>query len=72
MNLVRMAQSNMKSNKLENKIGGVLILNQIIEQLLREVIISSITYKKEEIWPSEVELTIQTSKATLGKLIDFF
>lgn len=72
MNLVRMAQSNMKSNKLENKIGGVLILNQIIEQLLREVIISSIAYIKAEIWPSEVELTIQTSKATLGKLIDFF
>lgn len=70
--LVRMAKSNMKSKKLENKIGGVLILNQIIEQLLREVIISSIAYIKAEIWPSEVELTIQTSKATLGKLIELF
>lgn len=70
--LVRMAQSNMKSKKLENKIGGVLILNQIIEQLLKEVIISSIAYIKAEIWPSEVELSIQISKATLGKLIDFF
>lgn len=70
--LFKLAQKSIKSENLENKIGGVLILNQVIEQLLREVILSSLAYVKAEIWPASIELNIQTSKATFGKLIEYF
>lgn len=70
--LFRMAQESIKSDKLQNKIGGVLIINQVIEQLLREIIIASLSYVRAEIWPTNIELNIQTSKATFGKLIEYF
>ena len=72
IHLFKMAQESIKSEKLQDKIGGVLILNQVIEQLLREIIIASLSYVRAEIWPTEVELNIQTSKATFGKLIEYF
>ena len=61
-----------KSNKDSDIIGGILIYNQLIEQLLKESIICSISYIKAEIWPINVQLDIDFEKATFGTLIDYF
>lgn len=71
-NLFRMAKESKKSEKLSNKIGGMLIYNQIIEQLLKEIIVCSIAYIKAEIWPTSVKLDVCVSKLTFGKLIEYF
>lgn len=70
--LFRLAQESIKSDKLQDKIGGILIINQVIEQLLREIIIASLSYVRAKIWPADIELNVQTSKATFGKLIEYF
>lgn len=70
--LLELAKESKDSSSISSKIGGMLIFNQITEQLLKEVIVSSIAYVKAEIWPTDVEFSISISKATFGKLIEFF
>ena len=70
--LLEIAQNSKNSEELSNKIGGMLIFNQITEQLLKEAIICSIAYIKAEIWPTSVQFDLQISKATFGKLIEYF
>ena len=70
--LFEIAKESKNSEELSTRIGGVLIFNQITEQLLKEVIMCSIAYVKAEIWPTDIELKIKIQRATFGKLIDYF
>lgn len=70
--LLKRAQESKEANQLSTRIGGMLIYNQIVEQLLKEIIICSIGYIKAEIWPSSVQMDINISKLTFGKLIEYF
>lgn len=70
--LHKIARESSKSDVPAQKIGGMLIYNQIIEQLLREIVIGSIAYVKAEIWPAEVQLDFKFNKMPLGNLISSF
>ena len=70
--LLNIAKESRNSEELSTKIGGMLIFNQITEQLLKEIIICSIGYLKAEIWPASIEFNLQISKASFGKLLEYF
>lgn len=70
--LHKIARESSKNDDPAQKIGGMLIYNQIIEQLLREIVIGSIAYVKAEIWPAEVQLDFKFNKMPLGNLISSF
>ena len=70
--LHRLAQDGMRQKEITDKIGSMLIYNQIIEQLLKEVLVASVAYIKAEIWPSSVLFDLDLDKATFGKQIEFF
>ncbi len=70
--LFNIAKESKDSEEISQKIGGMLIFNQIAEQLLKEVIICSIGYLKAEIWPTSIEFNLQLTKCTFGKLIEYF
>lgn len=61
-----------KHGDIAEKIGGMLIYNQVIEQHLTDIVEMSIYYIKAEIWPVSVSLDIDLEKATFGKMIDYF
>ncbi len=70
--LLNIATECEKSDKTADVIGGILIYNQLIEQLLKETIICSIGYIKAEIWPASVQMNLSFDKATFGTLIEYF
>lgn len=70
--LFKLAQKSFKSNSIDKKIGGMLIYNQIIEQMLKEIVIASVNYTKAEILPTIMVFDIDLEKATFGKLIEYF
>lgn len=70
--LLNIATECENSNKTAYVIGGMLIYNQLIEQLLKETIICSIGYIKAEIWPASVQMNLNFDKATFGTLIEYF
>lgn len=70
--LYRLAQQSKYSQELSSKIGGMLIYNQVIEQLLEDIVELSIQFIKAEIFPESVSLDIELDKATFGKMIDHF
>ena len=70
--LLKIARDSSKCDDSTQKIGGMLIYNQIIEQLLKEIIIGSIAYVKAEIWPAEVKMNFNFNKMPLGNLINSF
>ena len=70
--LYRLAQQSKYSQELSSKIGGMLIYNQVIEQLLEDIVELSIQFIKAEIFPETVSLDIELDKATFGKMIDHF
>lgn len=70
--LLNLVRSEFKQDSLPNKIGSILIYNQIIEQFLKEIIETSVNYIKAEIWPSEVELKVDFENKTFGQLIYMF
>lgn len=70
--LYQAAQRSKSDNDIAGKIGGMLIYNQVIEQMLVDIVEMSIHYIKAEIWPVSVELEVDLEKATFGKLIEYF
>jgi len=70
--LFRLARESKTDDDISSKIGGMLIYNQVIEQLLRDIVDMSIHFIQAEIWPVSVSLDIDTDKATFGKMIEYF
>ncbi len=70
--LLTIAKKCENSDEISDIIGGMLIYNQLIEQLLKEIIICSIQYIKAEIWPTSVRMNLNFDKATFGTLIEYF
>ncbi|MDF2866214.1 MAG: hypothetical protein K0R72_1032 [Clostridia bacterium] len=70
--LINLAEKSKREKDISNKIGSMLIYNQVIEQILKEVIICSVGYIKAEIWPSSIQLDINLDRATFGVLIEYF
>lgn len=70
--LLKIAKASKDSESATERIGGMLIFNQVIEQLLRESIIGSIGYIKVSIFPLAVHFNPRLDKMTLGQLINAF
>lgn len=70
--LHRLAQHSRNDPDIASKIGGMLIYNQVIEELLTSIVEMSINYIKAEIWPVSVSLEMDLEKATFGKIIEYF
>lgn len=72
IHLLKLAKEGIDGDNISNKIGSMLICSQVVEQFLKEVILCSVAYIKAEIWPSEIELSLDFEKATFGNLITMF
>lgn len=70
--LIDLAKNSFAEKDISKKIGGILIYNQVLEQLLKEIIVCSICYIKAEIYPSSISMEINLDKLTFGRLIDYF
>jgi len=70
--LIRLARESKRDPDIASKIGGMLMWNQVIEQMLKDIVETSIWYIKARIWPVSVELQIDLDSATFGKVIDYF
>lgn len=70
--LFHLAQDSSKKEDISSKIGAMLIYNQLIEEFLKDIVDYSINYIKAEIWPAEIQLSLDLSKFTFGKLINAF
>ena len=70
--LVRLARESKDDPDIAGKIGAMLIWNQVIEQMLKDIVDTSIHFIKARIWPVSVELRIDLDSATFGKVIDYF
>lgn len=70
--LFKLAQESKTQKELSHKIGGMLIYNQVIEELLKDIVEYSVNYIKAEIWPAQVQMKFDFSKATFGNLINQF
>lgn len=70
--LLNIAMDCEQSDKTSDVIGGLLLFNQIIEQLLKEVIVISIGYLKAEIWPARVNINYDYERMNFGRLIQTF
>ena len=70
--LTRLARESRRDPDIAGKIGGMLIWNQVIEQMLKDIVDTSIHFIKARIWPVSVELRIDLDSATFGKVIDYF
>lgn len=68
----KIAQECCKSNKVEDLVSAILLYNQLVEKILRDIIIVSIIVMKAKIWPEKVELDINLNRATFGKMIEYF
>ncbi len=70
--LFKLAQSSYKKDDISNKIGAMLIYNQLIEEFLKDIVEYSINYIKAEIWPASIQFSLDLSKFTFGRLINSF
>lgn len=70
--LIRLARQSKHDPDIASKIGGMLMWNQVIEQMLKNIVETSIYYIKARIYPVSVELQIDLDSATFGKVIDYF
>lgn len=70
--LYRLAQKSSQDPDIAAKIGGMLIYNQVIEQLLADIVEMSVYYLKASIWPEVIELKVELDRATFGKIIEEF
>ena len=70
--LLQLARQSKASAEISEKIGAMLIYNQVIEQFLADIIELSIYYIKAEIWPASVQLKVDFEKTTFGKMIELF
>ncbi len=69
--LFKLAQESKSQTELSHKIGGMLIYNQVIEEFLKDIVEYSVNYIKAEIWPAQVHMKFDFSKATFGNLINY-
>lgn len=72
LELLNAAREGRNSDEMAQKIGSVLLYSQVIDQFLKESIISSVAYVKAEIWPTEIRLQLNLEEMTLGRLIEAF
>jgi len=70
--LCRLARQSKADPDIASKIGGMLIYNQVIEQMLKDIVDTSIHYIRARIWPVSVCLELNVDSATFGKVIDYF
>lgn len=70
--LFKLAQESKSQKDISHKIGGMLIYNQVIEEFLKDIVEYSVNYIKAEIWPTDVHMKFDFSKATFGSLINYF
>ena len=70
--LIRLARESRNDPDIASKIGGMLIWNQAIEQMLKDIVDTSIHFIKARIWPVSVSLQLDLDGATFGKVIDYF
>lgn len=70
--LFELAQESKSQIEISHKIGGMLIYNQVIEEFLKDIVEYSVNYIKAEIWPAQVQMKFDFSKATFGNLINQF
>lgn len=69
IDLLEIANKINKESSISDKIGGLLIWQQVIEQMLKEIICTSITYIKAEIWPTKVNYNVKFNDKTFVKII---
>ena len=70
--LLRLARESKADPDIAGKIGGMLIWNQVIEQMLKDIVDTSIHFIKARIWPVAVDMKLDLDSATFGKVIDYF
>ena len=70
--LIRLARESKGDPDIASKIGAMLIWNQVIEQMLKDIVDTSIHFIKARIWPVAVDLQLDLDGATFGKVIDYF
>ena len=70
--MTRLARESRNDPDIASKIGGMLIWNQVIEQMLKDIVDTSIHFIKARIWPVSVSLQLDLDGATFGKVIDYF
>lgn len=70
--LLKLAKDSFVAKDVSRKIGGVLIYNQVVEELLKEVILCSASCIKVQIHPNVFTPDINFEKSTFGYLIKLF
>ena len=70
--LLKLAKDSSVNPDIASKIGSMLIYNQLLEEYLKDIVEYSAYYIKAEIWPADVDLSFDFSKATFGDLIRSF
>lgn len=70
LELLRSARRVRKTSSISAKMGGVLIWQQVLEQFLKEIILTSISYIKAEIWPTKIDFKVDFDRKTFGQLIN--
>lgn len=68
----KIAKKSQKDVDVLNKIGGLLIYNQLIDEFLKDIVEYSIMYIKAEIWPASFALKINFDNKTFGQNIELF
>lgn len=70
--LLKLAKDSAANSDIASKIGSMLIYNQLLEEYLKDIVEYSAYYIKAEIWPADVDLSFDFSRATFGDLIRSF
>ena len=70
--LLKLAKESAENSDIASKIGSMLIFNQLLEEYLKDIVEYSAYYIKAEIWPADVDLSFDFSKANFGDLIRSF
>lgn len=70
--LLRPARRVHFNSSISQKMGAMLIWQQVIEQFLKEIIQISISYIKAEIWPTKVDLKVDLNEKTFGCIINSY
>ncbi len=70
--LVKMIKEDREGPKVSERIGCMLLYNQVIEELLKAIIKTNHAYIKVKLYPAYVDLYVDEDKLTFGSLIDYF
>lgn len=72
LELIKSSRKIHSSSSISQKIGGILLWQQVIEQFLKEIVQISLTYVKAEIWPIKVDFKVDYDKKTFGQIIEIY